>query len=85
METITRDTDRDFFMSPQEAIEVGPPARRAGLAGLAALRASPPLCALRGRHAGAVPPAGALAALPSARRAPLNAPPAPSTPLPPPH
>jgi hypothetical protein len=23
METITRDTDRDFFMSPQEAIEVG--------------------------------------------------------------
>ena len=23
METITRDTDRDFFMSPQEAIEYG--------------------------------------------------------------
>ena len=23
METITRDTDRDFFMSPQESIEYG--------------------------------------------------------------
>lgn len=23
METITKDTDRDFFMSPQEAIEYG--------------------------------------------------------------
>jgi ATP-dependent Clp protease protease subunit len=23
MDTITRDTDRDFFMSPQEAIEYG--------------------------------------------------------------
>lgn len=27
METITRDTDRDFFMSPQEAIEVTAAAR----------------------------------------------------------
>jgi hypothetical protein len=40
METITRDTDRDFFMSPQEAIEVrGRPATGdCGAAGLAPRR-----------------------------------------------